>query len=191
MSPSTENSQAQSIDNLRELVHKNTVAVPKFGEEQARDALSVIPTDYWGLNRWTCKNAGHSTFTCPTLTPDQRIYYAYCYFLYKCKDKPTAPEWLRQRFDTRMARPKTRGLYKYRNQGTAHGAPRNDFRETRAHPGRKDRDTRNRGVRFDRPGRVYVTTHVPDEHTAPWRDHENAGSTSSDDPTPENLQGQE
>ena len=90
-----------------------------------------------------------------------------------------------------MTRPETRGLYKYRNQGKAHGAPRHDFRETRAHPGRKDRDTRNRGVRFDRPGGVCVTTHVPDENTAPWRDHENGGSTSSDDPTPENLQGQE
>ena len=62
--------------------------MPKLSEEQARDALSVIPTDYWGFNCWTCKNAGHSTFTCPTLTPEQRIYYAYCYFLYKCKDNP-------------------------------------------------------------------------------------------------------
>ena len=32
VSPSTENSQAQSIDILHELVHKNTVAVPKLSE---------------------------------------------------------------------------------------------------------------------------------------------------------------
>ena len=90
-----------------------------------------------------------------------------------------------------MAHPETRSSYKYRNQGTAHVAHRHDFRETHAHLGRKDRDTRNRGVRFDRPAGVYGTTHVPAEHTAPLQDHENPGSTSSEDPTPENLQGQE
>ena len=55
--------------NLKETpVLRDTTCVPKLTEEQMRKAFSVIPTDYWQLNCWMCRECGHSTFTCPTLT---------------------------------------------------------------------------------------------------------------------------
>ena len=47
-------------------------------ENQVAQALSAIPSDYWTLQCWTCREAGHSAFTCPTLTLAQRIFFAYC-----------------------------------------------------------------------------------------------------------------
>ena len=70
-------------------MHRNQVEVPKLTDEQYRDAITVIPADYWSLNCWTCKTDGHTTFTCPSLTPAQRLYFAYCYFVYQCKGHPT------------------------------------------------------------------------------------------------------
>ena len=52
-------------------VLRDTTSVPKLTEDQMRKAFSVIPTDYWQLNCSTCRECGHSTFTCPTLTPEQ------------------------------------------------------------------------------------------------------------------------
>ena len=64
----------------------------------------MIPADYWSLNCWTCKTDVHTTFTCPSLTPAQRLYFAYCYFVYQCKEHPTMRSWLHQKHEKRVAR---------------------------------------------------------------------------------------
>lgn len=35
--------------------------------------LSVVPANYWSLSCWTCRNAGHSTFSFPRFTMAQRL----------------------------------------------------------------------------------------------------------------------
>ena len=95
-------SPASSV-SLEDLVHRNQVEVPKL-KEQYRDAITVIPADYWSLNCWTCNTDGHTTFTCPSLTPAQRLYFAYCYFVYQCKGHPTMRAWLHQKHEKQVAR---------------------------------------------------------------------------------------
>ena len=96
-------SPASSV-SLKVLVYRNQVEVPKLTEEQYRDAITVIPADYWSLNYWTCKTDGHTTFKCPSLTPAQRLYFAYCYFVYQCKEHPTMRAWIHQKHEKRVAR---------------------------------------------------------------------------------------
>lgn len=64
------------VDLVRTPVHHQTVPIPTLTEEQRRKAPSVFPEDHWQLNCWTCRYCGHSTFTCPTLAPNQRMYFA-------------------------------------------------------------------------------------------------------------------
>ena len=61
------------FDLVRTPVHRETVPIPTLTEEQTRQAFSVVPSDYWQHNSWTCRDCGHSTFTCPSLTSNQRI----------------------------------------------------------------------------------------------------------------------
>ena len=70
---------------------------PELTKEQIEKARLVIPTDYWGLSCWTCRDNGHTTFTCGHLTPSQRLYFAYCYYVYQCKTNPHMAEWYKQR----------------------------------------------------------------------------------------------
>ena len=42
---------------------------PELTKEQIEKARLVIPTDYWGLICWMCRDNGHTTFTCGHLTP--------------------------------------------------------------------------------------------------------------------------
>ena len=67
------------VELIRTPVHREAFPIPTLTEEQTRQAFSVVTSDYWQLNCWTCRDCGHSTFTCPTLTPNQRMYFAYRY----------------------------------------------------------------------------------------------------------------
>ena len=66
-------------------------------KEQIEKARLVILTDYWGLSCWTCRDNGHTTFTCGHLTHSQRLYFAYCYYVYQYKTNPHMAEWYKQR----------------------------------------------------------------------------------------------
>ena len=63
------------VDLVRTLFHRETVPIPTLTEEQTKQACYVVPSDYWRLSCWTWRDGGHSTFTCPTLTPNQRMYF--------------------------------------------------------------------------------------------------------------------
>ena len=66
-------------------------------EEQIVQDLSAIPSEYWTLQCWTCREAGHSAFTCPTLTLAQRIFFAYCYYRYQVAANPRVADWFKER----------------------------------------------------------------------------------------------
>ena len=85
------------VDLKETPVLRDTTSVQKLTEDQMRKAFSVIPTDYWQLNCWTCRECGQSTFTCPTLTPEQRMYYAHQYYLDKVCTNPTKASFLAQK----------------------------------------------------------------------------------------------
>ena len=101
MTPTTMDSReiaaSLGVDLKETPVLRDTTSVPKLTEDQMRKAFSVIPTDYWQLNCWTCRECGHSTFTCHTLTPEQRMYYAHQYYRDQVRMNPTMASFLAQK----------------------------------------------------------------------------------------------
>ena len=89
------------VDLKETPVLRDTMSVPKLTEDQMRKEFSVIPTDYWQLNSWTSRDCGHSTCTCPTLTPEQRLYYANQYYLDQVRPNPTMASFLAQKTQRR------------------------------------------------------------------------------------------
>ena len=83
-------------------VLRDTTSVPKLTEDQMRKAFSVIPTEYWQLNCWTCRECCHSTVTCHTLTPEQRMYYAHQYYLDQVRTNATLSSFLAQETQRRL-----------------------------------------------------------------------------------------
>ena len=59
--------------------------------------MLVGPQDYWALNCWSCREEGHTTFTCKYLTPSQRIYFAYAYYPHQIQGNPAMRKWYNQR----------------------------------------------------------------------------------------------
>ena len=74
-----------------------TKDIPDLTREQIAEALLVVPQDYWQLNCWSCRDEGHSTFTCPYLTLAQRILFAYAYYCNQLRGNPQMREWYKQR----------------------------------------------------------------------------------------------
>ena len=83
-------------------VNRDTTRTPQLTDDQMRKAFSVNPNDYWQLNCWTCHECGHSTFTCPTLTPTQRIYFAYQYYLDQVRTCPSMETFLAEKKQRRI-----------------------------------------------------------------------------------------
>ena len=90
------------VDSKETPVLRDTTSVPELTEDQMRKEFSVIPTDYWQLNCWTCRECGHSTFTCPTLTPEERMYYTHQYYLDQVRTNPTMVSFLAQKTQRRL-----------------------------------------------------------------------------------------
>ena len=78
-------------------VLRDTTSVPKLTEDQMRKLFSVIQTDYWQLNCWTCREDGQSTFKFPTLTLEQRMYYAHQYYLDQVRKNLKMASFLEQK----------------------------------------------------------------------------------------------
>ena len=104
-------------DLARTPVHRETVPIPTLTEEQTRKAFSVVPSDYWQLKCWTCRDCGHWTFTCPTLTPNQRIYFAYRYYLDQIRGNPTMAQFLERKTERRVQLSKERAAYDGKHPG--------------------------------------------------------------------------
>ena len=90
------------VDLVRTPVHRETVPIPTLTEEQTRQAFSVVPSDYWQLNCFTCRDCGHSTFTRPTPTRNRRMNFTYRYYLDQIKGNPTMAQFLEQKMERRL-----------------------------------------------------------------------------------------
>ena len=149
--PTTTNSRAivtSVVVDLNEApVNRDTTRTPHLTDDQMRKAFSVVPNDYWQLNCWTCRECGHSTFTCPTLTPMQRNYFAYQYYPDQVSTNPSMETFLAEKTQRRI------DIARERREGTGTRTDqRNDVtqdrRTTTTHP--KSILT-NPNPRFERP----------------------------------------
>ena len=165
---------------------------PVLTEELIEKARLVIPTDYWGLSCGTCRDGGHTTFTCGHLTPSQRLYFAYCYYVYQCKTNPHMAEWYKQRRAARdrgdyLGVPPPPQLTERAGRGRGRGASftgRGGSTQNRPYPNRRERDSQKRNISFGRGNGVYITTHVSNEPTNPaWADSV-SDPDDEDDPNP-------
>lgn len=114
-------SDARPIDRAQ-------TAAPRLSEDQLRFAMQAIPEDYWQLNCWSCRDSGHSTFTCPYLTAVQRVWFAYCYYAWMVDTSPHMADQLADR-EAGPQRRSTRGGTRPRfdrgsNRGRGRGGPR-------------------------------------------------------------------
>ncbi len=71
--------------------------VPDLTTEQIQQGIAAIPADYWQLSCWSCREPGHTTFTCPQLDMSARIYFAYKYYLHQVAANPALKEWYKQK----------------------------------------------------------------------------------------------
>ena len=201
MTPTTMDSReiaaSVGVDFKETPVLRDNTSVPKLTEDQMRKAFSVIPTDYWQLNCCTCRECGHSMFTCPTLTPEQQMYYAHQYFLDQGRTNPTMASFLAQktqrRLDLSNERARDEKTVRNNDQKMAPAATtrpphpsavlsnpkRSDQTNLprRNNGGRsKDRRYGNRNTRFGRNGGTYVTiaSEYEEETNGPHGYHGNA-----------------
>ena len=137
--PKSMNSAAISasvgVDLVRTPVHPETVPIPTLTEEQFRQGFSVIPSDYWRLNFRTCRDCGHPTFTCLTLTLNQQMYFASRYYLDQNEENPRIAQFLEQKTERRVQLANERAKYdgkqpgdEQRPQSTAEYPRRDDNR---------------------------------------------------------------
>ena len=109
---SSEIATSVGVDINEAPVNRDTTRTPQLIDDQMRKAFSVIPNDYWQLNCWKCREGGHSTFTCPTLTPTKKMYFAYQYYLDQVCTNPSMETFLDQETQRRI------DLARERREGT-------------------------------------------------------------------------
>lgn len=62
--------------------------VPNVNEVHSCQAVTLIPSNYWNLNCCTCSLEDHSTFSCPDIPAQQRLYFFYSNYLYQVQANP-------------------------------------------------------------------------------------------------------
>ena len=75
----------------------DTIPAPMISADQARLAMQVVPEDFWSLSCWACRDDGHGMYRCPYLSPAQRLYFAYRYYLYQVQKQPHMRQFLHDR----------------------------------------------------------------------------------------------
>ena len=180
------------------LLQRPYIPRTELTEEQIEKARLLISTDYWGLSCWTCRYDGHTTFTSVHLTPSQRLYLAYCYYVYQCKTNPHMTEWYKQRRAARDRRdysnipspPQSTGRP---GRGRGRGAPTagRGGSSRRPYTGGRERDSQKRYVTFGRSNGVYIATPGWNEPTHPsWADIVSDPDDEDHSPMPGNESGQ-
>ena len=89
---------------LVQRVHSSIEKAPELTIVQEELAYHFIPLDYWSLVCWSCREPGHSTFTCTRLLHGQRLYFAYNYYLYQSEQHPHMACHYRERAKKRAQR---------------------------------------------------------------------------------------
>lgn len=83
-------------------VIKDQVLLPNLGERNIRQAVTVIPEEYWGLNCWKYHQERHSTFSCPYFTAEQRLLFVYRYQIHQVRANPQMNIYIDQKLKWRM-----------------------------------------------------------------------------------------
>lgn len=99
-------------DDPERPVFRDQSAVPKLTDNQVRRALTFIPSEYCAMSCWTFREEGHSAFSCPYLTVDQRLHLAHRYNLYQIQANPHMARWLDEQLQAREAAERTFGMPK-------------------------------------------------------------------------------
>lgn len=92
----------KKFENKDPDVGKPTIAIPTLTDEQRKQAISAIPNDYYLLNCWTCRESGHSSFTCPYLTFEQRLFFALCFYRFQIETNPKLVQWYRAKYASKQ-----------------------------------------------------------------------------------------
>lgn len=74
----------------------------ELAEEQIRQAVTVVPCDYWKLICWMCRDERNSTFTCPFLNPFEIMYFTYRYYPFQIAAKSSIPIYLEDLLEWRL-----------------------------------------------------------------------------------------
>lgn len=75
-------------------ITREQAVVPKLTESKVMKALTMILVDYWSMSCWTCRGEGHHEFRFPYLPTDQRLQFAYRYYLHQLESNPQLSRWL-------------------------------------------------------------------------------------------------
>ena len=84
-----QNTSSSTTDSeIDQLMNMPKESIPKLTEEQRKLAYQVIPENTWHYECLGCREKNHSLFQCRHLDEDQRIYFAYKYYLHKLQAQP-------------------------------------------------------------------------------------------------------
>ena len=88
--------------------------LPALSAEQIAMAQSIVPKDSAAFVCWLCRLDGHTLYTCPYLTSDQRMYAAYQNYRYQLETRPHMRNLLEQKAQEHVQALKTK-----QTEGTA------------------------------------------------------------------------
>ena len=170
-------------EKLVERVNANVTAIPELTPEQIRQAYFVIPEDYWALNCWSCRECGHSTFSCPYLYPNQRLFFAYQYYCYQTEQNPNMKNFLQDRARRRNQYGQQRNRERYyenTRQRPTLPPPRREPQRILPSPSPRSHNTNNNGQRnyHQRDARVHFVT--PQDEPTSNQSNSPDSSVSSD-----------
>ena len=158
-------SSLNDVDLINRPIDVQTIPTPALTEEQLKLAMQVVPEDYWNLSCWTCRDEGHSTFTCPYLNMAQRLFFAFKFYEYQIRGQPHMESFLRQKAENRRQRLTAPTRYgRQDSQGTANrsGSPggggrgRGGFRPQRQGPSSPGQGQGRPWLRPNSPGHRQV-----------------------------------
>ena len=97
-----QNTSSSATDSeIDQLMNMPKESIPKLTEEQRKLAYQVIPENTWHYECWGCREKNHSLFQCRHLDEDQRIYFAYKYYLHKLQAQPHLKKFYEDRLRKR------------------------------------------------------------------------------------------
>ena len=97
-----QNTSSSNTDSeIYRLINMPKESIPKFTEEQRKLAYQVIPENTWHYECWGCREKNHFLFQFRHLDEDQRIYFAYKYYLHKLQAQPHLKKFFEDRLRKR------------------------------------------------------------------------------------------
>ena len=181
-------------EQMREILSKPREDAPVLTAEQRELAFSVIPTDAWQMSCWACRDPGHSLFTCPKMTEDQRLFFAYKYYLHKVQENPSLASFYRERLQERrhgaVTSPNTgrydRHYVQNRSQNDGRGADRRGNRRQDHRPGQRGRGYGNVYVVPTDEARAMQADAAQDKEEEADEPSEQAAVLAEEEESPEN-----